>query len=109
MIQDSIVSIYRLVETTQDSDRERYEIAIPNVRMNIQPVDPNFQVALGDGSIGRYFNGFTTATGIQSAMLLTVSGSTTTSGYKYLVTGVDDWRLPNMLPHYELTLTKLDE
>lgn len=106
-IIDKTVTVYRLTQDTANNNREQYEVALTGVKMNIQPVAPEYEAAIGDGSIGRSFNAYTTQSGIQSTMIITESGSTTVSGMKYTVTGVLDWSSPNLLPHFELTLTKL--
>jgi len=104
MILDRIVEIYRLTSDTDDADREKFELALSNVRMNIQPVDAELSIATGDGSLSKTFRAFTTQSGIAETMIVTVSGSTTISGMKYTVTGLQDWSQPNFLPHYELVL-----
>lgn len=109
MILDKIVNIYRLTQDINDTDKERYDLAIEGARMNIQPVTPEYELVVGDGSFGKSFNAFTTQSGIENTMLITVSGTTTVSGYKYLVTGIQNWSAPDLIPHYELVLSKLDD
>lgn len=109
MILDKTANIYRLTQDTNDNDKERYELAIEGFKINIQPASPEYEMVVGDGSFGKVFNAFTTQSGIQSTMMVTISGTTTTSGYKYMVTGMQDWSSPVYLPHYEMTLSKIDD
>ena len=108
-IQDRIVNVYRLITDSADADKEQYDLAMEGLPMNIQPIAPEMEIVIGNGSIGRIFAAYTTASGIMSGMIITASGTTTTSGYKYVVTGVEDWSHPKLLPHYELQITKMDE
>ena len=109
LIQDKTVSIFRLTMDGDDNDREKYEVAMSNVRMNIQPTSAEYESVVGDGSFGKTFLAFTTQSGIETTMIVTESGSTTISGMKFTVTGISDWSAPNFLPHYELVLTKMGD
>lgn len=106
MILDSVITIQRLTKDVDNADKEMYQpnLALTSVKCNIQPASPE-QVAISDGVFGQTFACFTTESGLLTGDLATVSGT----GQKYVIRGIEDWSLPDMVPHYEVTMVKMEE
>ena len=104
MILDKVANAYMLIQDSADTDREHYDLAIEGFKVNIQPVSPEFEAVLGEGSFGKSWIAYTAQSGINETMVIAVSGTTSVSGYKYTVVGVQDWSAPNFIPHYEINL-----
>lgn len=107
MILDRIVSVKYLLPNATNADKEGFvaNIALLNVRINIQPASDQ-TIALGEaGAEGRTFEGYITQSGIHEGNYLTTSGT----GETYIVRGVKDWSWPKILPHYVLLLDRVFE
>ena len=105
IIYKSTANLFRLNRESASSDREGYQLVYTGLRVNIQPAGLEYTATQPDGAIGKLFRGFTTYSGCQIGMLLVVSGTTTTSGFRYDITGVEPFEGP-MGRHYELLVRK---
>lgn len=106
MIEDTVVAIKRLTPDSDNADKEGYvvDLSLQSVKCQIQPVSAEESVIV-DGVYGQTFLMFTTQSGIFSGDKVTVSGS----GSTYRVKGVQDWSTTDLIPHFEMTLVKMEE
>ena len=106
MILDTVIAISRLLKDSDDADKESYQpnAALLNVKCQIQPASPE-ETAIADGVFAQTYACYTTESGILSGDKVTVSGT----GDTYRVKGIEDWSLPDLIPHYEITLVKFEE
>lgn len=106
MILDNIISISRLVRDIDNQDKEQYapNLALQNIKCQIQPASPE-QTAISDGVFAQTYLGFTTESGFLTGDRVTVSGT----GEKMVIRGIENWTMPDVAPHYELTLVRMEE
>lgn len=105
IIYKSTANLFRLNRESGDADREKYQLLYTGLKVNIQPAGLEFTATQPDGAIGKLFRGFTTYSGCQIGMQLVMSGTTTTSGYRYDIQGVEPFEGP-MGRHWELLVRK---
>lgn len=103
---DQIISIKRLQRDLNNPNKEQYvnNEALQCVKCQLQPAGTE-ETAISDGVFGQTFLMFTTTSGILSGDHVTVSGT----GQTYRVKGVEDWSEIDLIPHYEITLVKMEE
>lgn len=94
IIYKNTASLKKLNPDSQDADRQGYVTHYPNLRINIQPAGPEFKLTEPSGGIGDLYQGFTTFSGCQRGMRLTISGTSTLSGVNYDIIGREEWRGP---------------
>lgn len=97
--------LFRLSRDSADNDRETYIRIYSGLRVNIQPAGMEYVATSPDGAIGKIFKCFTTYSGCQIGMLLISSGTTTISGSRYEITGVEEYS-GYMGRHFELIVRK---
>lgn len=88
-----------------DSDKEGYVDRIRDLKVNIQVAGPEYEALTPVGDAGKLYLGYTTTSGIKEGMMIVTSGTTTISGMRLKVLGVEEWRGP-LGRHYELRLLK---
>lgn len=86
--------LYRLSKESADQDKEKYGLIYAGLKVNIQPAGLEYTAMQPDGAIGKLFRCFTTYSGCQIGMILVSSGTTTISGSRYEVTGVEGFTGP---------------
>jgi len=101
-------SVRALNPDSADADKEGYIEIIPNLKINIQPAGPEYTALSPLGETGKLYRGFTTSSGIKEGMVLVTSGTTTISGMKLKVLGVEEFR-GAIGTHFELLLLKPGE
>lgn len=106
LILDQVITISRLRTDAGNTDKESYQpnAALQAVKCQIQPASPT-DTAIAEGVFGQTYIAFTTESGILSGDLVTISGT----GQKYRVRGIEDWSMPDLSPHFELTLLQFEE
>ena len=106
MINDSIISIARLLKDPDNAYKESYvdNLALTRISCQIQPATAE-ETVLAQGVFGQTFIMFTTASGIYVGDKVTVSGT----GEIFRVKGKEDWSQIQGIPHYEFTLAKMEE
>jgi hypothetical protein len=106
MILDTVISIQRLTKDLIDADKEKYEsnLALSSVKCQIQPASPE-ETAIASGVFAQTFICFTTESGIRPGDKVTVSGTSEV----FRVRGIEDWSMPDVSPHYELTMVRFEE
>lgn len=106
LIVDAIVNIQRLTRDTDNADKEQYQdnAALQAVHCNIQPATAS-ETAIAEGIFGQVYTMYTTESGILTGDRVTVSGT----GQTYRVRGLEDWSQTDGIPHYELTLIKMED
>lgn len=111
MLQDQTVFVELYAPYISNNQQESY---IPHpaffdpsgaptnaVKMNIQPAGLQMTIAT-EGTVGKTFTGFTTASGIVESMRITLSGT----NQQYIVKGRQYYNIG--IPHSELVLFKRD-
>ena len=106
LIIDTIISVSRLSVDADNSNKESYQpnLALQCVKCQLQPAGAE-DTAIAQGVFGQTYIGFTTNSGVLAGDHVTVSGTSK----KYRVRGVQDWSLPDLIPHYEWTLINMEE
>jgi hypothetical protein len=106
LILDSVVAISRLQKDLDNSSKESFvqNAALQDVKCQIQPATPE-ETAVANGVFGQTFLMFTSVSGIFPGDYITVSGT----GEGYRVRGVENWAGIEGIPHYEITLLRLEE
>lgn len=105
LIYTQNADLYRLNQETSNSDRERWVKIYAGLKVNIQPASLGYAMTQPDGAIGKIYKAFTTYSGCQIGMVLVSSGTITTSGMRYEITGIEDYLGP-LGKHFELVLRK---
>ena len=105
IIYKSTANLYKLVTDSADARRETYSNIYTGLRINIQPASPEFVLGDIQGEMGKLFRAYTTYSGCQVGMVLVTSGTTTVSGMRYHILGVEEWSGP-IGRHYELVVRK---
>lgn len=103
MIQDVVITVERLADTSSDADKEDYQSigGFPTPLMaNIQPASPE-DTAIADGVFGQTYKMFMTASGVLAHDKITVSGTNDT----YIVKGIEDFNQV-LISSYQFTLFK---
>lgn len=103
IVYKDTADLYKLSEDSVQSDIQNYGRIVQGFKINIQPAGLEYAVTQPDGAIGKTYRGFTSQSGIRNGMLVVVSGTTTVSGMRYEVTGVEDFNGP-LGRHYELLM-----
>lgn len=101
----STCNLFRLKRETADRDRETYQMIRQGLHVNIQPAGLEYLATEPDGAMGKTYRAYTTYSGCQIGMILVSSGTTTVSGMKYDITGIEDHYGP-FGRHWELLLRK---
>lgn len=106
LIYDQIVAVSRLIKDADNTSKEQFQanMALQHVKCQIQPATPE-QTAISNGVFGQTYTMFTTTSGIFAGDKITVSGT----GEILRVRGVEDWSQISGIPHYEVTLVKLED
>jgi len=97
--------LYRLSPETANTDRERYSLIYSGLRVNVQPAGLEYVATDPSGAIGKLFKCFTTYSGCQIGMIMTISGTVTSSGMRTEITGVEEFKGP-LGKHWELIVRK---
>lgn len=92
---------------SDNADKEGYVPYLVNFKINIQPAGPEW-TGFNEGELGKVYKAFTTQSGIRETMQIVLSGTTTISGTKFKVTGIEEWNGP-MGQHFEVVLRKFSE
>ena len=103
-ILDTIITVKRLKLDSDNTKKESYvdNLALQNVKMNIQPASPE-ETVLVDGTWAQTSKAYTTCSGLQYGDVLTDS----LTQKRYNVLGIQDWSQDG-LPHYKLLITRFN-
>ena len=106
LILDVLGYVSRLQRDPSNSHKESFvdNAALQGIKMQVQPASPE-QTAMAEGIYGQTYLAFTTQSGILVGDRVTLSDT----NQAYRVRGVEDWSLPDLSPHYEMTLVKMEE
>lgn len=106
MMFDAIISIKRLQRDIDNSNKESYvdNAALQCIKCQLQPAGTE-ETAISDGVFGQTFLMFTTESGVLVGDHCTVSGT----GQTFRVKGIEDWSQIDLIPHYEMTLIRMEE
>jgi hypothetical protein len=106
MIIDTEISIKRLTRDHDNDDKESYvaNLALSEVRCQIQPASPE-QTAIAEGIFAQTYLCFTTESGILTGDKIYRKDT----GEELTVRGIENWSMPDVAPHYELTLVRMEE
>ena len=81
----------QLSPDSTDANKEGYIVVNSGFRLNIQPMKPELVALSPYGDQGKLFTGFTSTPGIKESMVISTAGTTTISGMRLRVIGVEQW------------------
>jgi hypothetical protein len=93
-IYKSTAEVKKLSADSADADKEGYIPFIATCKISIQPAGMEYVAADPEGSMGKLFQGYTTASGIRNGMLVVTSGTLTVSGMRYQMIGAQEFSGP---------------
>lgn len=91
VIYKSTADLYGPSQDSSNSNLENYNKLYSGLRINIQPAGLEYVATTPDGAMGKIFRGFTTYSGCMIGMMLVSSGTTTVSGMRYSVIGLEQF------------------
>ena len=94
ILYTSSADLYRLNQETSNTNREKFALIYQGLKVNIQPAGLEYVVTQPEGALGKIFKCFTTYSGCQIGMVLVSSGTTTVSGMRMEIVGVEPWSGP---------------
>ena len=106
ILQDAVVSIYRLTKDADNADKEQYQAnaALASVKCQIQPATAS-ETAIAEGVFGKTYTMFTTESGIKEGDKVVLADT----GEIFRVKGIMNWADIDLIPHYEMTLVEFEE
>jgi hypothetical protein len=87
-------TLKKLSPDSADADKEGYVILASGIKIQLQPLGPEYTALMPEGESGKMYRGITTHRGIKIGMIIETEGTATIPGMQLKVIGVEEWNGP---------------